>query len=122
MFEFIGKSLTLIAFGLASPFGFNIGIEEPQYRVVETLNNGIEIREYGNRIAAETTATGNDPDKARSEGFEIIAGYIFGKNKNKQSIAITSPVEINSKGKLIEMTSPVEVRFWLDGNAVLYAG
>ena len=110
MFEFIGKSLTLIAFGLASPFGFNIGIEEPQYRVVETLNNGIEIREYGNRIAAETTATGNDPAKARSEGFEIIAGYIFGKNKNKQSIAMTSPVEINSKGKSIEMTSPVEVK------------
>ena len=110
MFEFIGKSLTLIAFGLASPFGFNIGIEEPQYRVVETLNNGIEIREYGNRIAAETTAMEIDPDKASSEGFKIIAGYIFGKNKNKQSIAMTSPVEINSKGKSIEMTSPVEVK------------
>lgn len=110
MFEFIQKSLTVIVFGVASPFGFNVGIEEPHYRILERLDNGIEIREYPSRITAETTVTGEDPDKARKEGFEIIAGYIFGKNKNKQSIAMTSPVEINANGRSIAMTSPVEVK------------
>ena len=85
MLEFIGKSLTLIAFGLASPFGFNIGIEEPQYRVVETLNNGIEIREYGNRIAAETTATGNDSDKARVKALKSLPATSSAKTRTSKA-------------------------------------
>ena len=109
MFGAIKSAVSAIVFGVASIFGSNVGIEEPQYTVIDRLQNGIEVREYGPRIAAETTVQTDNPDKARNEGFGLIAGYIFGKNKGKQSIAMTSPVEINSKGEAIAMTSPVEV-------------
>ena len=109
MFEAIKNTAAAIVFGIASVFGFNVGIEEPNYKVIEKLDTSIEVREYNNRIAAETTVLTEDADKARSQGFELIAGYIFGKNKGRQSIAMTSPVEIDSKGKTIAMTSPVQV-------------
>ena len=109
MFETLKNVVTLIAFGLASPFGFNIGTEEPHYQTIQKLDNDIEIREYDERVAAETIVTGKPADQARSEGFEIIAGYIFGKNIEEKNISMTSPVEIGSKGRVIAMTSPVEV-------------
>ena len=109
MFEAIKGYALLIVFGLGSPFGINLGTEQPKYRVRETLNGEVEVREYAERIAAEVTVDAHTSDKARSEGFNTLAGYIFGKNKQKQSIAMTSPVEINSKGRSIAMTSPVEV-------------
>ena len=99
----------LIVFGLVSPFGINLGTEQPKYRVIETLGGGVEVREYVERIAAEVTVDAHTINEARSEGFNTLAGYIFGKNKQRQSIAMTSPVEINSKGRSIAMTSPVEV-------------
>jgi hypothetical protein len=109
MFEIIKSYGLLLFFALASPFGFNIGTEQPKYRVIEELGSGVEVREYASRIAAETTVDTKDADSARSEGFDLLAGYIFGKNKDKRSIAMTAPVEINARGKSIAMTSPVEV-------------
>jgi hypothetical protein len=109
MFEEIKSYALLIVFGLASPFGINLGTEQPKYRVIETLGGGVEVREYVERIAAEVTVDTHTASEARSDGFNILAGYIFGKNKQRQSIAMTSPVEINSKGRSIAMTSPVEV-------------
>ena len=109
MFEAIKGYALLIVFGLASPFGINMGTEQPKYRVVEALGGGVEVREYGERIAAEVTVDGRTTDDVRAEGFNILAGYIFGKNRQKQSIAMTAPVEMNSKGQSIAMTSPVEV-------------
>ena len=110
MLEFLGQSLILIAFGLASPFGVNVGIEEPKYQVVQKLGDGVEIREYEGRIAAETVMAATDPDRARSEGFDVIARYIFGGNQKRQSIAMTSPVEMQQGGTAIAMTTPVEVK------------
>jgi hypothetical protein len=109
MFETIKSYGLLLIFGLASPFGFNVGTEQPKYRAIEELGSGVEVREYASRIAAETTVDTKDADAARSEGFDLLAGYIFGKNRQKQNIAMTAPVEINSRGKSIAMTSPVEV-------------
>jgi len=110
MFEAIKSYALLIAFGLASPLGVNLGTEQPKYRVIETLGGGVEVREYAERIAAEVAVDTHTANEARSEGFNILAGYIFGKNKQRQSIAMTSPVEISPKGRLIAMTSPVEVK------------
>jgi hypothetical protein len=109
MFAAIKSYALLLVYGLASPFGINLGTEQPKYRVVETLGGGVEVREYVRRIAAEVTVDTHTANEARSEGFNILAGYIFGKNKRNQSMAMTSPVEINSKGRSIAMTSPVEV-------------
>lgn len=109
MFEAIKSYALLIVFGLASPFGINLGTEQPKYRVIEALGGGVEVREYVERIAAEAAVDTHTANEARSESFNILAGYIFGKNKQRQSIAMTSPVEVNSKGRSIAMTSPVEV-------------
>jgi hypothetical protein len=109
MLEAIQGYVLLIVFGLTSPFGINLGTEQPKYRVIETLDGGVEVREYVKRIAAEVIVDAHTSNEARSEGFNILAGYIFGKNDQRQSIAMTSPVEINSKGRSIAMTSPVEV-------------
>lgn len=109
MFDAVKDFALLIAFGLASPFGANLGTEQPKYQVIESFNGGTEVRKYAERIAAEVTVESSDSDQARSDGFNVLAGYIFGKNNQKQSIAMTSPVEINSKGKSIAMTTPVEV-------------
>ena len=86
MFAAIKSYALLLVFGLASPFGINLGTEQPKYRVIETLDGGVEVREYVQRIAAEVTVDTRTTNEARSDGFNILAGYIFGKNKKKQSI------------------------------------
>jgi hypothetical protein len=81
--------------------------EEPKYEIIDRLAN-IEIRRYAPRIAAETTVEAKDGGKARSEAFSRLAGYIFGGNRDKRSIAMTAPVA-NEKGRQIAMTAPVEM-------------
>ena len=80
--------------------------QQPAYTVKERVGE-IEIRQYAPRFAAETTVDAVDDGAARSEGFNILAGYIFGKNHDKREIAMTAPVETNT-GRKIDMTAPVE--------------
>ena len=81
--------------------------EEPKYEIIDRIAN-IEIRRYAPRIAAETTVEAKDGGNARNEAFSRLAGYIFGGNRNKRSIAMTAPVA-NEKGRQIAMTAPVEM-------------
>jgi hypothetical protein len=53
--------------------------------------NGCEIREYSAHIVAQTTLQGSYGESIRSV-FSIVAGYIFGGNTKKESIAMTAPV------------------------------
>ena len=78
-------------------------VEEPAFTVLASPA-GLEIRQYGPRIAAETTVTGRT-EKARSDGFGRLAGYIFGGNTTRTSIAMTAPVAQASEK--IAMTAPV---------------
>lgn len=87
-----------------SVFGIRDATEEPRY-TVQAVPNGLEIRAYGPRIAAETTVAG-DEDAALNQGFRRIAGYIFGGNKTKAKIDMTVPVA-REKGTSIAMTAPV---------------
>lgn len=80
--------------------------QQPAYAVKERVGE-VEIRLYAKRFAAETTVDAKDDSAARSEAFNILAGYIFGKNHDKREIAMTAPVETNS-GRQIDMTAPVE--------------
>jgi SOUL heme-binding protein len=83
-------------------------IEEPSYTVIEQ-KAGYEIREYKPYIKAEATVTGNYQE-ATSQGFRIIADYIFGNNSKKESIAMTTPVLENGareNSEKIAMTVPV---------------
>lgn len=50
----------------------------------------------------EASTSGRDPSPA-SDGkgaFNALAGYIFGKNKQQQKMAMTTPVYTNSGGKM----------------------
>jgi hypothetical protein len=100
---------TSVVAAVVSIFGVNMGTEQPRYDVLDRIGDNIEIRQYGPRVAAETTIDISKSDNARGDAFRLIAGYIFGANKTQEKVAMTSPVEINSPGTKIAMTAPVEV-------------
>ena len=91
--------------GLGGVVGIRAGTEEPKFTVVERLG-AVEIRHYGPRLAAEATVSGPD-EAARNEGFRKVAGYIFGGNTTKSSIAMTAPVAQSAASEKIAMTAPV---------------
>ncbi len=85
--------------------------EEPKYVMLEK-SEPFELRAYAPRIIAEVKVEG-DLDAASSQGFRLIAAYIFGKNQVSQKIAMTTPVGIESsdqsKSAKIAMTAPVMI-------------
>jgi hypothetical protein len=82
--------------------------ESPKY-VVITKENQIEIREYSGYIQAEVKVRETDYKTAIEDGFNILAGYIFGNNTSRQKVDMTSPVIVNQSEK-IAMTTPVTVK------------
>lgn len=79
--------------------------EQPSYKIISKQGNK-EIRRYDGYIIAKTTVTGSFRD-AQSEGFRILASYIFGNNKSRQKISMTAPVVQQSGNEKISMTAPV---------------
>jgi hypothetical protein len=104
MLNKIVGALGQVAEAGGSIVGVRSGTEEPPF-TVERQVGGVEIRRYDARIAAETTIDA-DEEKARSEGFRRLAGYIFGGNTTKTKIAMTAPVSQQQSEK-IAMTAPV---------------
>ncbi|MAM63351.1 heme-binding protein [Maritimibacter sp. UBA3975] len=105
----LAKVATLAAgFGLsgslATAEGRYHGYEAPTY-TVEARVEGAEVRRYAPHILAEVTVRG-DADSARSRGFSVLAGYIFGGNRSKAKVDMTAPVTQTPKEK-IAMTVPV---------------
>jgi len=80
-------------------------IEEPKY-TVERRYDGFEVREYAPYLVAEVVVAG-PAEEAGNQGFRILAGYIFGKNKGERKIAMTAPVTQAPEPAKIEMTAPV---------------
>jgi hypothetical protein len=80
-------------------------IEEPSYDVVQQLD-GVEIRQYAAYAVAQVLVSG-PADKAGSEAFPILAGYIFGKNKSATKFDMTAPVTQAAASVKLEMTAPV---------------
>ena len=107
-------------------FGIREGTAEPRFTVL-AAPNGLEIRCYGPRIAAETAITA-DEEQARYDGFRRLAGYIFGANRARAKIDMTVPVA-QEKGETIAMTAPVAqargeggqwvIRFFMPAGATL---
>lgn len=91
-----------------SVVGVRSGTEQPRYDVVARLADGVEVRRYAPRLAAETTVDGTEY-AARSTGFRRVAGYIFGGNSGRARIAMTAPVAVApaGRGERIAMTAPV---------------
>lgn len=101
----------VILIGLWSIWGFfSSRVEQADYTVVKKMD-GYEIREYPAHIVAQTTVKGSYGESI-GNGFGIVAGYIFGGNTKKESIAMTAPViaqkTIGEKtSESIAMTAPV---------------
>jgi len=81
--------------------------ETPKYSVIRKQND-IEIRRYPAYIQAEVVVDEKQYQTAVEKGFNILAGYIFGKNISRQKIDMTTPVQI-SRSEKIAMTPPVTV-------------
>jgi len=80
-----------------------MAIDEPRYTVLRTYD-AFEVRRYEPYLVAETVVSAS-ADEAGNEGFRILAGYIFGRNKGDRKIEMTAPVA-QAPAK-IAMTAPV---------------
>ena len=80
-------------------------VEHPKYRIISSHDN-IEIRQYNNMIIAAVDVQGNRKD-AISDGFRLLADYIFGHNTVQQKIDMTASVN-QEKSTKIAMTAPVQ--------------
>lgn len=79
--------------------------ETPAYDVIQVWPDA-ELRRYAPTIVAETRVEGAR-ETAGDEGFRRLAGYIFGGNQSRASIAMTAPVGQAPAGERIAMTAPV---------------
>ena len=95
-----GATLILTLFGSPS-----MAVEEAAFKSV--LHDGnFEIRDYPALVAAEVTVSGGQKEAA-SKGFHLLAGYIFGANKQRESIAMTAPVAQAPISESTSITAPV---------------
>lgn len=80
--------------------------EEPTFST-SVQEGEFEVRDYPALIVAEVSVTGGR-DEASNAGFRLLAGYIFGGNTRRQSIAMTAPVvQELATNETIAMTAPV---------------
>jgi len=97
----------LFALCLATVHAASMAIEEPSYEVVRAFEGGeVELRRYAPYVVAQVRLEGS-PDQADSQGFRILAGYIFGKNKGERRMEMTAPVTRAAEPVKLEMTAPV---------------
>lgn len=98
----------LIVFFFAFAGECAMAYEQPRYEVLRRYD-GFEFRRYMPYIVAEVLVTG-DFEAVGNQAFEILAGYINGKNRRKEEIAMTAPVNqspVMGSGEKIAMTVPV---------------
>jgi hypothetical protein len=90
--------------------GALMATEEPKFSILEKTPP-FELRSYAPMILAEVQVEG-DLDEASSQGFRLIAAYIFGQNQVSEKIAMTAPVAVEEqlpKSAKIAMTAPVNI-------------
>ena len=78
----------------------NDGTETPNFAVLASGPDGIEVRRYEPVIEAFTTVEASDARAAANEAFMTVAGYIFGANEGGDGgptkIDMTAPVRTTS--------------------------
>ena len=96
----VGLTLCLALLGTPA-----LAVEEPPFRAI-VHDGAYELRDYPALVVAEVQTTG-DQKAAANSGFRLLAGYIFGGNRRRTSIAMTAPVAQRPAGEAIPMTAPV---------------
>jgi hypothetical protein len=92
-------------------------VEEPPFHVERRIG-AIEIRRYPRTVRAETTLEATSFEAALNTGFQRLARYIFGANKERRTSAdldalaarSAAPSSGDRGSKQIPMTAPVGVR------------
>ncbi len=82
-------------------------IENQPYNVIKK-GKDIEVRFYPSVKIAAFTSSNSSYKSASSNGFRKLAGYIFGGNEKSESIAMTSPVQmdLNDSGSTMQFMMP----------------
>ena len=108
-----GLKLVNVSFFIFASFFFScqvMAIEEPEFKIL--VDEGeLQIRSYDEYLVAET-AVGGSFDAASRKGFRLVAGYIFGENKNSigqsEKIQMTAPVTVKpgNEGWVLHFVMP----------------
>ncbi len=80
----------------------SMSVSEAGYQVLETLENGVEIRAYPEEIWATTVA------ENQNDAFRPLFGYISGDNERGEKIEMTAPVVTmnTKKGQFMAFIMP----------------
>lgn len=86
-------------------------LETPKFKVLSRTDE-YEIREVEPYFVAETTMPGKSgfDFSGASQSFNVLAEYLFGKNKAREKMEMTTPVltsQYRSDGEKMDMTTPV---------------
>ena len=105
--EPVQRAIIILAAALLTliPSARAMAIEEPFHETILTEGK-FELRKYASYLVAETLVEG-EFETVGNEAFRRLAGYIGGKNKATQKIAMTAPVSQESMPEKIAMTAPV---------------
>ncbi len=78
--------------------------EQHSYKVIKSYDK-FEIRQYDSALFSSVKLSKKGYKESSSEGFRILAGYIFGDNESNEKIAMTSPVmmELGDTTKMMFM-------------------
>ena len=77
-------------------------IESYTYNIEKEYEN-FQIRSYKSTLFTSVKLNNNDYNNASSEGFSILAGYIFGGNETGEKISMTSPVTMSLEDSMTMM-------------------
>ncbi len=78
--------------------GFTSTLEQPNYKVIDTLPGGVEVRQYEARTFASSRVVGTGME-SRRQGFRLLLNYITGDNSGEEEISMTIPVATEIKDK-----------------------
>lgn len=78
-------------------------VECQPYELLENKGD-FELRYYPSVNIAQITSKSTSYDDLSSNGFRQLAGYIFGGNDKNESIAMTSPVQVDVNDSLSTMS------------------
>ena len=89
----------------------NARTENHKYRVL-LKKTDFEIREYQPAILASVRMNAATYRETSSNGFRILAGYIYGQNQARKKIAMTSPVRMDMEetGNTMHFIMPAQYR------------
>jgi len=78
------------------------GIESYPYELIKSYTN-FEVRAYEVSLFTSIKLPTGEYEQASSNGFSILAGYIFGGNDKQEKIAMTSPVTMSLEDSMTMM-------------------